>query len=77
MEAIQPLVINPTEGYVIMEDESEALIDMLIDDFGCPTDDPDCAAALVGRYYKPESKMGEWLFIEMIGLTSVEVPDAE
>lgn len=64
-QVAQPLVINAAESYILMEDESEAFIDLYIDEFGCPVEDPEDAVALVGRYYKPAERLGDFLLLDI------------
>jgi hypothetical protein len=71
----QPLAINTDEGWLILEDESEALIDIYIDEYGCETSEPKESVAVVARYSKPPERFGQFLLIDIRGFESMEVGD--
>jgi hypothetical protein len=68
-------VINTDEGWLILEDESEALIDIYIDEYGCETLEPKEAVAVVARYSSPPERLGQFLLIDIRGFESLEVGD--
>lgn len=71
----QPLVISSAEGWLILEDESEALIDIYIDEYGCETQDPEEAVALVARYTLPPERYGQFLLLDVRGFIKKDVTD--
>lgn len=58
-----------------MEDESEALIDLYIDQYGCAVEDPDDAVALVARYSAPQEVFGRFLLLDIRGFQKRDVID--
>lgn len=58
------VLINYDEGYILFDDDSEALIDLYIDAFGCETEEVDEAVALVGRFSKGPL-VGKWCAIDL------------
>lgn len=58
-----------------MEDESEALIDLYIDEYGCAVEDPEDAVALVARYSSPPEFFGRFLLLDIRGFQKKEVTD--
>lgn len=68
----EALAINYDEGYVVMDDDSVALVDLYIDSFGCETDDPKEAASLVGRISDGESA-GRWIVVDLSHFVEAEV----
>lgn len=49
-EQPKSLVIDLDEGFILFDDDSEALIDMMIDAFGCETEEFEHAVAIVARF---------------------------
>lgn len=70
--APEALAVNYDEGYVVMDDDSVALIDLYIDAFGCETEDPKEAAALVGRISDGEFA-GNWITVDLSQFVEAEV----
>jgi hypothetical protein len=68
-------VINPEQGWILMEDESEALIDLYIDQYGCAVEDPEDAIAVVARYTLPLELFGRFLLLDIRGFGRKEFPD--
>lgn len=58
-----------------MEDESEALIDLFIDQYGCAVEDPEDAVALVARYSAPPEVFGRFLLLDIRGFQRKDVTD--
>lgn len=63
-EPPEALAINYGEGYVVMDDDSVALVDLYIDAFGCETDDHHGAAVLVARISDGEFA-GKWITVDL------------
>lgn len=71
-EPPEALAVNYDEGYVVMDDDSVALVDLYIDSFGCETEDPKEAAALVARISDGEYA-GKWIAVDLTQFVEVEV----
>jgi hypothetical protein len=68
------LVINEVEGWILFDDDSEALIDLWIDAFGCETEDSLEAIAVVGRYSRGPS-VGGFVALDLRDFVPQEVID--
>lgn len=68
----EALAINYEEGYVVMDDDSVALVDLYIDAFGCETEDPKEAAALVARI-SDGAHAGRWIAVDLSYFVEAEV----
>ena len=66
------LAINHEEGYMVLDDDSTALIDIYIDSFGCDTEDPEEAAAVVGRISDGAHK-GQWVVVDLSKFVKMEL----
>lgn len=66
------LAISHEDGFMVCDDDSTALIDLYIDSFGCDTDNPDEARAVVGRISGGKWD-GHWLVVDLTKFVKMEL----
>lgn len=61
------LAVNLSQGTVLMDDDTIALIDICLDSFGCETEDHEDAVVVIARL--PD---GKWLTVDLRMFRDVE-----
>lgn len=71
-QAADALAVNLEDGWVLMDDDTTALIDIWLDSYGCDTEDENEAVVVVARLCDGPN-VGKWIVVDLRAFVKSEI----